>query len=85
MNASQSLSLLHVCRCLIAWAPYLLVALLLVLTRLAALPFQGWLQGVHIEVNNILGTPISTSFAPLYLPGTIFLVVVLVTVRSCTA
>jgi lactate permease len=64
----------------IAWAPYLLVALLLVLTRLAALPFQGWLQGVHIEVNNILGTPISTSFAPLYLPGTIFLVVVLVTV-----
>jgi lactate permease len=64
----------------IAWAPYLLVALLLVLTRLAALPFQGWLQGVQIEVNNILGTPISTAFAPLYLPGTIFLVVVLVTV-----
>jgi lactate permease len=63
-----------------AWAPYLLVALLLVLTRLAALPFQGWLQGVQIEVNNILGTPISTSFAPLYLPGTIFLVVVLITV-----
>jgi lactate permease len=62
-----------------AWAPYLLVALLLVVTRLGALPFQGWLQSVQVRVDNILGTPISTAFAPLYLPGTIFLLVVLIT------
>jgi len=62
-----------------AWAPYLLVALLLVITRLSVLPFQGWLQSIQIRVSNILGTPISTSFAPLYLPGTIFLLVVLIT------
>jgi lactate permease len=63
----------------LAWTPYLLVALLLVLTRLSALPFQSWLQGVQIRYENILGTQISTNFAPLYLPGTIFLVVVLIT------
>jgi lactate permease len=63
----------------LAWAPYLLVALLLVITRLGALPFQGWLQSVQVRVENILGTQISTTFAPLYLPGTIFLVVVLIT------
>jgi lactate permease len=63
----------------LAWTPYLLVALLLVITRLGALPFQGWLQSVQVRVENILGTQISTTFAPLYLPGTIFLVVVLIT------
>jgi lactate permease len=34
---------------------------------------------VQIRYENILGTQISTNFAPLYLPGTIFLVVVLIT------
>lgn len=63
----------------LAWAPYLLVALLLVITRLAFLPFHGWLQSVQVRVDHILGTPISTSFTPLYLPGTIFIVVVLIT------
>jgi lactate permease len=63
----------------LAWTPYLLVALFLVITRLTFLPVQGWLQSVQIGWWNILNTDISTSFAPLYLPGSIFLVVVLIT------
>lgn len=62
-----------------AWLPYLLVALLLVLTRLDALPLKGWLQGVVIAWPEILGTEISASLAPLYLPGSIFVLVVLIT------
>jgi lactate permease len=63
----------------LAWAPYLLVTLLLVLTRLRRLPFQGWLQHLQFTYDRILDTPIGVSFAPLYLPGTIFLLVVLIT------
>ncbi len=61
---------------LMACAPYLLIILMLVLTRLSQLPFQSWLQGVQVQVDAIFGTPISTSFAPLYLPGTIFVLAV---------
>jgi len=32
-----------------------------------------------VRVDSILGTPIGTSFAPLYLPGTVFVLVVLMT------
>jgi lactate permease len=62
-----------------AWAPYLIVAVLLVLTRLDALPVKGWLQSARIPVRDILGTGIGVNIDPLYLPGTIFLVVVLIT------
>ncbi len=62
-----------------AWTPYLLVALFLVLTRLDALPLKGWLQGVVISWDNILGAEISASLTPLYLPGSIFVLVVLIT------
>ncbi|MEI5908289.1 L-lactate permease [Bacillus spongiae] len=65
---------------LLAWAPYLLVALFLVLTRLEILPLKDWLRSVKVGWSNILGTNISTSFEPFYLPGTIFLVVVLITI-----
>ena len=64
----------------LAFAPYLLIVVMLVLTRISQLPFQGWLQGVQVRVDSILGTPIGTSFAPLYLPGTVFVLVVLITV-----
>lgn len=62
-----------------AWLPYLLVAVLLVLTRLDFLPFKSRLQSVTIGWTQILGTTINASFAPLYLPGTIFIVVVVMT------
>ncbi len=58
-----------------AWAPYLLVAGLLVLTRLDILPFKAWLQAVELRWEHILGTTISAAIAPLYLPGTVFALV----------
>ncbi|WP_084405793.1 L-lactate permease [Alteribacter aurantiacus] len=62
-----------------AWIPYLLVGGLLVLTRLDALPFKAWLQDVTITYSDILGTGISESLQPFYLPGFVFIVVVLAT------
>ena len=62
-----------------AWAPYLLVALLLVCTRLPQLPFGGWLKSLSLAWPNILGTDISAATTPLYLPGALFVVVVLLT------
>ena len=63
-----------------AWMPYLLVALLLVLTRLPALPLGQILKSVTIPVNSILGTDINEQIQPLYLPGTVFVAVALVVV-----
>lgn len=60
-----------------AWLPYLLVALLLVLTRLGVLPLKGWLTGVVVTSGDILATGISSQFQPLYLPGTLFILVAL--------
>ncbi|MDF9800755.1 lactate permease [Catalinimonas alkaloidigena] len=62
-----------------AWAPYLFVAGLLVLSRLPQLPFKNLLTSVAISYEEILGTAISASSTPLYLPGTILLVVGLIT------
>lgn len=58
-----------------AWLPYLLIAGLLVLTRLNDLPLKGWLNGVEVSTGSILGTGITNTLRPLYLPGTIFLLV----------
>ncbi len=63
-----------------AWTPYVLVALLLVATRLPFLPLKGWLTSVSLDWNDILGTGLSQGAQPFYLPGTIFLVVSLLTV-----
>ena len=63
-----------------AWSPYLMVAVLLVLTRLPALPFQKTLSSIQITWTNILGTGMSQSFQPLYLPGTIFFLVAFMTI-----
>ena len=63
-----------------AWSPYVIVAALLVLTRLPFLPFKAWLSAVDLTWSNILGTELSQGVQPLYLPGTIFIVVSLLTV-----
>jgi lactate permease len=60
-----------------AWTPYLLLAALLVATRLDVLPLKGWLQAVTLSWTGILGTDIGVSVAPLYLPGAGFVVVAL--------
>lgn len=62
-----------------AWTPYFLLAILLVLSRLPQLPIKGALTGVVIGVERILGTGISASSTPLYLPGSIILLVCLFT------
>ncbi|AXT32612.1 L-lactate permease [Pseudoalteromonas tunicata] len=67
-DKSASLSLLK------AWAPYLIVALLLVLTRLPELPFKAWLQSIEFEWQAMLGTTISVRIMPLYLPGSLFII-----------
>ena len=62
-----------------AWAPYILIGLLLVLTRLKALPFMEWAQSWTLSLKDIFGSGITASFQPLYSPGTIFIVVSLIT------
>lgn len=63
----------------LAWTPYVLVALILVASRVSA-PFKGLLKSVSFGFTNILGeTGISASIQPLYLPGGILLFVCLLT------
>lgn len=56
-----------------AWAPYLLVAALLVLTRTIE-PLTDFLTGLSLEFSAILGTDISESLEPFYLPGFVLVV-----------
>ncbi|NEQ44077.1 MAG: L-lactate permease [Leptolyngbya sp. SIOISBB] len=62
-----------------AWLPYVLLGMLLMLSRLEFLPFRGWLQSFTLVWSNILGTEVTVSTQPLYLPPTIFLLVVAIT------
>jgi lactate permease len=62
-----------------AWAPYGLLAALLVVTRLPQLPLGRYLQAVSIRWTDILGTGISGATAPLYLPATMLLAAVVMT------
>jgi lactate permease len=61
-----------------AWAPYVIVAILLVASRTVT-PLKDALQAVAIEFESILGSGIGESIQPLYLPGFIFLVTCLIT------
>jgi len=63
----------------LAWVPYLLVALLLVLTRLPQLGIGAQLRKVAITWPDIFGTEITASTTPLYLPAFILIVVVAIT------
>ena len=63
----------------LAWIPYILVAFILVITRLPQLPVGNFLEAVIISWTDVLGTGISPSSTPLYLPGTILLLVVIIT------
>jgi lactate permease len=69
---SQDMSLIT------AWIPYVLVAILLVITRIVD-PIQSALLEVQLSWNNILGTPFSESVELLYLPGTLFVLVAVIT------
>jgi lactate permease len=60
----------------LAWAPYLLLAGLLVISRLPQLPVGSWLKWVRVAWEDIFGTGISAVTTPLYLPGFVLLAVV---------
>jgi lactate permease len=64
-----------------AWAPYALVAIILILTRLPQLPFTYWLRDSLVTLSwaQIFGTSITATVQPLYLPGSLFVVVSLLT------
>lgn len=62
-----------------AWLPYVLVGLFLVLTRLNALPLKAWLQSVVLKIEDLFGSGIGTSFDILYSPGTVFILVSVLT------
>tara|TARA_B100000959_G_scaffold245904_1_gene270917 strand:- start:13062 stop:14849 length:1788 start_codon:yes stop_codon:yes gene_type:complete len=67
-----------------AWSPYLLVAGLLILTRLPALELETLLRSSNPLITwswpQIFGSDISASFQPLWSPGTIFIIVSLITI-----
>ncbi|AJK67745.1 L-lactate permease [Corynebacterium marinum] len=51
-----------------AWSPYVLMAGLLVASRVIT-PLKEWLTGLAIPFEDILGTGITTTVQPFYLPG----------------
>jgi len=63
----------------LAWLPYLLVALFLLLSRLPQLPIKNVLTSFTFNWTHILDTGITATTTPLYLPGTIIIVVVIIT------
>ena len=68
---------------LLAWLPYLLVALILVATRIPAFGIKQLITapGVTIRWDGILGTTLNYTLQLLYLPGTVpFILVSLVTI-----
>ncbi|WP_261883234.1 L-lactate permease [Vibrio pelagius] len=63
-----------------AWAPYVLLAVTLVASRVSP-EFKGFLKSVSLSFSNILGeTGVSTAIQPLYLPGGILVFVALIAV-----
>ena len=75
---SDSMSLIR------AWSPYFFVAGLLVLTRLPMLNLETFLRDSSPFITwswpQILGSDINASFQPLWSPGTIFVIVSLITI-----
>jgi lactate permease len=68
---------------LLAWLPYVLVALILVVTRIPALGIKQLLTmpALTIAWKGLLGTSLSYSLQPLYLPGTVpFILVAVLTI-----
>jgi lactate permease len=54
---------------LLAWTPYLIVALVLIVTRWPDLELAGALRGYSLDFERILGRDLSFSLHYLYLPG----------------
>ncbi|MFC1892635.1 L-lactate permease [Chloroflexota bacterium] len=62
-----------------AWLPYIVIGLILLVTRLEVFQITPILQSIRLTWSNILGTTVSRGIAPLYNPGIVpFLLVALV-------
>jgi len=62
-----------------AWIPYILIGLLLVLTRVRFLPLNDWIKSVKYVSPELFGTTVTTDFDPLNNPGIMpFLLIALV-------
>ncbi|MGY6529738.1 MAG: L-lactate permease [Cyanobacterium sp.] len=64
----------------LAWLPYGLVAGLLLLSRLDFLPLKGFLQSFSLTWSQVLGTEVEISSTHLYLPPTLFIIVVIISI-----
>lgn len=63
-----------------AWTPYILIALILVVTRIPYLGLKELLASQQLTVSNVMGTGLDYSLKWAYLPGTIpFMLVALLT------
>ncbi|MBD5641113.1 MAG: L-lactate permease [Desulfovibrio sp.] len=66
---------------LMAWMPYVIICVLLVISRIPELGIKGWMTAQKITYSNILGfKDISEGITYLYLPGTFFIFVALLTI-----
>ncbi len=67
-----------------AWSPYLFVAGLLVITRLPYFALESYLRSSNAFITwgwqSIFGSDITATFQPLWSPGTIFIIVSLITI-----
>jgi lactate permease len=65
-----------------AWSPYIFVAGLLVITRFPYLNLEAFLRHANMTWSwpQIFGSDINASFQPLWSPGTIFIIVSLITI-----
>jgi len=61
-------------------SPYLIAISILVVSRLNFLPIKDWLNQYQLGLNHIFGSEISTYFAPMYSPGTIFTLVAILSI-----
>ncbi len=62
-NTGESISIFK------AWIPYILIAMLLIVSRLPFLPVSNWLNGFSLKYSNLFGTTLGNSFAPFKNPG----------------
>jgi lactate permease len=63
-----------------AAGPYVLLVVLLALSRARSLPVGGWLRAVTLGWEDILGTGIKATLQPAYSPGLLFVLIALLSV-----
>ena len=52
-----------------AWIPYVLIGILLVLTRIRSLPFNQWIRSASIQYSDLFNTTVNETIDPLNNPG----------------